>query len=146
MSTNIIAAVLALLAACTACAEKSSTEAQTDAPTPTPISSEWDRAGIESYSLTYTSQCGENATITFDPVTVEVVDGAIASHDGPEPPFRPLTVDDVVEIIAGASSADLVEVEYGQFGQPTMVSIDYTTGAIDDEFCLFVTEFTVADS
>ena len=170
MNTRIIVAGLVLLAACTACAQNGSNEAQMNSSSPastqtltsttassnstrqhpatsTPVSNDWDATDIESYSLTYTSVCGENAMIAFDPVTVEVVDGEIASHDGPAPPFQPLTVDDVVEIIAEATAAgaERIKVEYGQFGQPTMVNIDYTTTGIDDEFCLFVTEFAVAD-
>jgi hypothetical protein len=58
--------------------------------------------------------------ITFDPVAGRVVDGAIASQNGPEAPFMPLTVDKIIDI-------------------------DYTLNGIDDEFCLTVTDFPLED-
>jgi len=58
----------------------------------------------------------------------------------------PLTVDDIIDIIDEATRAEVVEIEYREFGHPTTVNIDYTLNGIDDEFCVTVTEFSVEDS
>lgn len=98
------------------------------------------------YELTYTSTCGENGWISFEPVTVRVADGSIEVLDGPTP-FEVATVERVLDVIdeAEAGGADSVEVEYGEHGQPMVVDIDWEADAIDDEFCLAVSDFKLIE-
>lgn len=104
----------------------------------------WRNSGITEYSMTYTSTCGENAWITFEPVTVSVTKDSPKVVSGSEP-FEVATVDRLFKMINNAREDDAksVEVSYGDFGQPMSVAIVYTD-AIDDQFCVEVSDFTVA--
>lgn len=105
----------------------------------------WENSDVSAYSMTYTSTCGENGWITFDPVEVTVEDQQILSHTGRPTNFTPLTVDAIFDLLDASKRADEISVELGAHGHPRAVSIDESTKAIDDEFCVQVGSFQVRD-
>lgn len=117
--------------------------ATTEPSTTDASQSKWSQAGITDYEWTYTSTCGESSWFTDDPVTVQVTNDATEVVNGPEP-LEVATVQKVLDLIAGAQTegADDITAVYGDFGQPTQVTIDYFSDATDDEFCIDVTNFT----
>ena len=115
----------------------------TDVAAPSRPLVSWADSGVTSYTMRYTSTCGENSYIAFDPVTAVVEDGVLVSSNGDAAANRVLTVEDVLGYIEEASAADRLEAEYGEFGQPMLVDIDVDIEATDDEFCVDVEEFVV---
>lgn len=102
----------------------------------------WAAADIAAYEWTYTSTCGESAWLSSEPVTVQVSADGTQVVDGPEP-FAVATVQNVLDAISAAErdGADSIEASFGAFGQPTQVRIDYLSDAVDDEFCIDVSNF-----
>lgn len=106
---------------------------------------EWEASGIQHYRMTYTSTCGENGWITFDPVTVEVRGEDVAVIAG-RAPMVIATVDRLFDAIeALGRDADEASYEFGAYGQPTRIRIDSILNAIDDEFCVTVDDFQPLD-
>lgn len=91
-----------------------------------------------AYTMTYTSTCGQSASFTDVPITVAAEDGTASVVDGgPDFEISVLTVERVFEILEGAlDDAESVEVSYGEQGNPVLVDIDWEINAIDDEFCI----------
>lgn len=91
-----------------------------------------------AYTMTYTSACGDSSSFTDVPVTVAVEGGRATVVDGgPNFEISLLSVEGVFEIIEGAlDGADIVEVSYAEQGNPVLVDIDWAINAIDDEFCI----------
>jgi len=159
--TTLCLAVAILLAACSSdrvgssadsAASSSASSSTTQDPTAVAAPSAleenrtlWSSDGSTSYQLTYTSTCGENSWISFDPVTVQVRDQNITMIEGPDFEIELATVAKLFGVIeeAESGSADSVSVTYGPQGQPMEIDIDFDVGAIDDEFCLSVSAFAL---
>lgn len=103
----------------------------------------WDESGSEDYQFTYTSTCGESAWYTDVPTTVIVKGGIPTMLKGPDYTPELPVVEDLFDIVELAESAEISTVSYGQEGQPLDVNIDHDTTAIDDEFCIEITDFVL---
>jgi hypothetical protein len=96
----------------------------------------WVASGITDYSMTYTVTCGLNGINLPEAVSVEVF-GDQVRVVSEKVPREVATVDRLFGIVTEAEEggADRVTVEYGEFGQPLHVDIDWYENAIDNEFC-----------
>lgn len=103
----------------------------------------WESRLFETYEMTYVSRCGENGFITDGEVTIAVTGEAVTLIAGTLP-FEVTTVDRLFDVIAEGETAEIVEITYGEFGQPTDVNIDWMADATDDEFCVVVSSFEPA--
>lgn len=106
----------------------------------------WNDAAIERYSLTYTSVCGENGWYTVAPVRVELNSGQVEILGGPNP-REIATVDRLFDLIDEIQADDTAQVlvEYGEYGQPMKIAIDYNESAVDDDLCIEVSAFEALD-
>lgn len=112
----------------------------------------WRASGIDTYSFTITSSCGERLMIgTF---AVQVADGEITSVEGlDEPGRRAADVDSLPEVVPTIGglldrlvALDASELREATFdpgtGVPTHVLIDPVADAIDDEECYDLADVT----
>jgi len=79
-------AVAILLTACGSDRADSAASSATAVAVPSALEESrtlWSSEASTSYQLTYTSTCGENSWISFDPVTVQVRDQNVTMLEGP---------------------------------------------------------------
>lgn len=112
----------------------------------------WTSSGVDSYTVTMTSSCGERLMIgRFE---VEVVDGSVTAVTGLDEPGRraaevpalPEVVPTIAELLDRLVSVDPRQVLEASFdeatGIPTHVLFDPLPRGIDDEECYDLTDYT----
>ncbi|HEY3438521.1 MAG TPA: DUF6174 domain-containing protein, partial [Actinotalea sp.] len=116
----------------------------------------WTSSGVDSYTVTMTSSCGERLMIGQFEVTV--VDGSVTLVTGLDEPGRRAstvpTLREVVPTITGlldrlvsADPAHVPEVSFDEAtGIPTHVLFDPSPQAVDDEECYDLTHVTPTGS
>ncbi|KAA0235322.1 MAG: hypothetical protein JJLCMIEE_01665 [Acidimicrobiales bacterium] len=110
----------------------------------------WEADGPDSYELTYEKRCFCPQT---GPITVTVEDGEIADVSAPEADDEAevaedaLTVEDLFDKAADAEEkADASEIAYDEeYGYPTLIDVDHSFDAYDDEYTYEVTRFENLD-
>ena len=110
----------------------------------------WASNGVDTYTVTVTSSCGERLLIGR--FAVEVVGGAVASLTGLDEPGRRAaetalsesvpTVADLLDRLASLDAAQVPEATFDvATGVPTQVVFDPLPNAVDDEECYDLTAF-----
>ena len=108
----------------------------------------WEAAGIDSYHFTVT---WTSANAFVGDYRVTVIDGQprrVVRSDGLEidpdemAGERPVTIDEVFDVIEDMLSAETLTATYDQvLGYPVDVSVDEFAGVVDDEFRIRISDF-----